>query len=48
MEHKPNLVEENYIIIPRNVMRLHKHAVVVADVMFVNNIVFLINLSRKI
>ena len=48
MRQKPDWVQEDYVTIQRGFMHLHEHAVLVADVMFVNSIAFLIAMSRKI
>ena len=44
----PNRVEPEYIMIPKDFILLHKKVVLVADAMFVNNVAFLIKISRKI
>ena len=38
----------DYVAIPRDFMKLHTHVTLVADVMFVNNITFLVTLSRGV
>ena len=48
VRHKSEHTIGDYIAIPRDSMRLHKYVVLVADVMFVNNIAILITMSRKI
>ena len=44
----PNRVETEYIMIPKGFILLHKKVVLVADVMFVNNVAFLVTMPRKI
>ena len=44
----PEHVTTDYVQIPRDFIKLHKYVALVADVMFVNNIPFLITMSRKI
>ena len=44
----PDRVEPEYIQIPKDFILLHKKVVLVADIMFVNNVAFLVKLSRKI
>ena len=44
----PNRVEPEYIMIPKDFILLHKKVVLVADTMFVNNVAFLIKISRNI
>ena len=44
----PDRVEPEYIAIPKDFILLHKKVIMVADVMFVNNVAFLVTLSRKI
>ena len=44
----PGRVEPEYIVIPKDFILLHKKVVLVADIMFVNNVAFLVTLSRKI
>ena len=45
---KPTWVEREYIPIPRAFYVLHKFLTLTADMMFVNGLLFLINLSRTI
>ena len=45
---KPERVEADYVEIPRDFYVLHKFVTLVGDVMFVNNIPFLLTLSRKL
>ena len=40
---KPERVEPQYTHIPRNFYRLHKFVTLVADVMFVNLVLFMVN-----
>ena len=42
------LSESHYVAIPRDFLGLHRSMVLLADVMFVNNILFLVTKSRKI
>ena len=44
----PERVITDYVAIPRDFLKLHTHVTLVADVMFVNNIPFLVTLSRGI
>jgi hypothetical protein len=45
---KPNVVAENLVEIPREIMKLHHEVFLTADIFFVNKIAFLLSLSRKI
>ena len=44
----PDRVEPEYIVIPKDFILLHKKVVLVADILFVDNMAFLVTLSRKI
>ena len=44
----PNRVEPDYIAIPKDFILLHKKVVLLVDVMIVNNVAFLVTMSRKI
>jgi hypothetical protein len=43
---KPEHVRVNYVKIPQDFVKLHKHVMLVADVMFVNGLPFLVTSSR--
>jgi hypothetical protein len=45
---KPDRVVMDYVVVPREFMKLHKYVTLVADVMFVNGIAFLVTISRGI
>ena len=45
---KPDRVRVEYVEIPRDFVKLHKHVMLVADVMFVNGLPFLVTSSRGI
>jgi hypothetical protein len=44
----PDRVETDYVVVPREFMKLHKYVTLVADVMFVNGIAFLVTMFRGI
>ena len=44
----PNRVEPEYIMIPKDFILLHEKNFLVADIMFVNNVAFLVTMSRKV
>ena len=48
VRHKPEHVTTDYVAIPRGFLAFHRFVSLLADVMFVNNLTFLITLSRGI
>ena len=46
MRWKPNPIVSNYANIPEDVLQLYKTVPVAADIMFVNGVEFLFNISR--
>ena len=48
VRQKPDRVDSEYTKIPRNLYELHKFVTLAADVMFVNDVQFLVTLSRDI
>jgi hypothetical protein len=45
---KPTPVKRNYVKVPKELLQLHKNVFLTADIFFVNEIPFLLTLSRKI
>ena len=45
---KPNTVARDFVKIPMDLLKLHKEVFLTMDVFFLNNILFLLTLSRKI
>ena len=48
IRQKPDRIDPEYTQIPRNLYELHKFVTLAADMMFVNDIQFLVTLSRDI
>ena len=46
VRHNPDHVMINYVSIPRYFLKLHKYVTLVDDVIFVNNILFLVSILR--
>ena len=45
---KPDPVAKDFVKVPKELMKLHKHVFLTADIFFVNKIPFFLSLSRKI
>ena len=48
VRQKSEIVMTDYVAVPREFLELHKYVTLVADVCFVNNVAFLVTISRGI
>eukprot|EP00957_Ditylum_brightwellii_P166591 12681050-Ditylum_brightwellii.AAC.3 len=44
----PELATSNYIVVPREIIDLHKDITIVSDAMYINKMLFLTSISKKI